>query len=616
MCADIKSTFVIKGGQYSFSHSPDFVVRDDKIFVNRDGKYVYLSGPVFIEKSIEDVESGEISVTIAGYNSIADKKFAFDVKREALVAGPNNVVLRHLFNNGLEINPSMANVVLKFLISNKAAVVKGFRKIGWANIDNRHVFVLPNKVFGVSDQGLYKFSPPVVSPIYNAISERGTLEEWQRNVFSATKGNPLMLFVLGVAFLGPLLGLLGLEGGMFHFYGVSSIGKTTCLQLCVSVYGNAEDPAQGSGSMSQTWNTSSNAIEGTAMACNDLVLGMDELGMHASSSVGQLAYGIANGMGKQTMTRDRGMREMNAWRVQVVSTGEYSYAAMILDTTKKQPRTGQMIRVTDIPVDGGLFPACDEAKRGEMVTSLKKAAVNYFGTAKIPYLEHLVAIANNKERVQGLQGRLNDYLVSLLASVSKSLDSAQVRAARRFAALGLALELARDAGCIDSSDEEIKHSIEHALALWLADTETVSEAENGLAQLIHTIQSNPSRFANVLEMDRKGNRLLGYRDDIEQCYVIPKESLVELTGRANCKPVISLLISKGMLIMNNSDNGKPRPTKRVRLANGERVTAYVISFKLFRAANASEEVKFDYDMLSDEEIEAIFCGKEPVNKTV
>jgi uncharacterized protein (DUF927 family) len=54
---------------------------------------------------------------------------------------------------------------------------------------------------------------------------RGTLDSWKEQVAARLCGNPLLLFVVCVAFVGPLLRRLKLEGGLFHVFGATSTGN-------------------------------------------------------------------------------------------------------------------------------------------------------------------------------------------------------------------------------------------------------------------------------------------------------------------------------------------------------------------------------------------------------
>ncbi len=104
-----------------------------------------------------------------------------------------------------------------------------------------------------------------------------------------------------------------------------------------------------------------------------------------------------------------------------------------------------MIRAIELPVDVGIYPSWPEAERGERVTKFKNATGHYYGMAKIPYLQYLVEIANDPVRLNDLKSSLESWRKVLLESVGDKLDSPQERTAKRFAAVALALTLARDA---------------------------------------------------------------------------------------------------------------------------------------------------------------------------
>lgn len=147
---------------------------------------------------------------------------------------------------------------------------------------------------------------------------------------------------------------------------------------------------------------------------------------------------------------------------------------------------------------------------------------------------------------------------------------------------------------ITPTDGDIKAAMVSAFHLWLGNSITVSEAENGLEQLKHTMQSNPSRFGNALATKQMGTGLLGYRDDVEKVYIIPIQNMTELTGRSNYSPVVAQLKKLGMLSMNNTNNdGTPRPSKKVKLGTGEYVTAYVISYQLFTGEDENSDLPIE-----------------------
>lgn len=87
-----------------------------------------------------------------------------------------------------------------------------------------------------------------------AMHAKGSLKEWSSSVAMPCSGNPLMMLALSQAFSGPLLSMLGREGGGFHLRGASSCGKSTLLGVAASVW--------GAPSFVQSWRGTDNAFEG------------------------------------------------------------------------------------------------------------------------------------------------------------------------------------------------------------------------------------------------------------------------------------------------------------------------------------------------------------------
>lgn len=63
----------------------------------------------------------------------------------------------------------------------------------------------------------------------------GTLKGWKENVAAPCAGNALMVAAVSLAFAGPLLEPLGLDGGGIHLRGASSRGKSTIQHVAVSI---------------------------------------------------------------------------------------------------------------------------------------------------------------------------------------------------------------------------------------------------------------------------------------------------------------------------------------------------------------------------------------------
>ena len=95
----------------------------------------------------------------------------------------------------------------------------------------------------------------------------------------------------------------GFESGCFHLYGLSSMGKTTCLRTAASVWGSGAD-----GGYVRTWRSTANGLEATLAGANDTFLPLDEVGQADGRELGQALYMTAGGVGKQRMRRDASLK--------------------------------------------------------------------------------------------------------------------------------------------------------------------------------------------------------------------------------------------------------------------------------------------------------------------
>jgi putative DNA primase/helicase len=163
-------------------------------------------------------------------------------------------------------------------------------KAGWHG--NQYVFP-DGLVIGKGEENESVYPINEICP--KGIKQKGTLSEWQEHVLPLCLNNSRLLFSIGVALSSIVLKLIGEEGGGFNFKGRSSIGKTKCLKVSTSVFGSSD--------YKRSWKTTVNGLEGVCSLYNDSLLPLDEFGQSDAKDVGEMAYMISQGMGKQRSDR-------------------------------------------------------------------------------------------------------------------------------------------------------------------------------------------------------------------------------------------------------------------------------------------------------------------------
>ncbi len=307
-------------------------------------------------------------------------------------------------NAGLEISTSprarqwLADYVQRSSPVNTARCVS---RTGW----HKQGFVLPD--LNIGDLGQEKIVIQGKTCHFVAYATSGTLLDWQEHVADFCVGNSRLIFSVSASFAGPLLHLMEMEGGGFHFYSHSSSGKTTALRVSSSVYGSKD--------FMRKWKSTTNGLEGIAFQHNDTILCLDEIGEMSPFDVGDAAYMLANGSGKNRAKADGGLRDPLTWRVLFLSSGEIGLSTHMEQAGKKS-KAGQEIRLAEIPADTGkhgLFEELHGLPNGSVFAdTLAKNAQKYYGAAGREFLKILTQNIHDAKAFvkKAMEGFLNEAL--------------------------------------------------------------------------------------------------------------------------------------------------------------------------------------------------------------
>lgn len=436
-----------------------FAVDDTGVWftgADQDGKRKppeWMCSPLTVEAFTRDQDGGGWGYYLSFCDPLGHQKnWAMPARMLSADGGEYRATL---LNMGLRIatTPRARNLLTQYLQSRTPEEFASCTdRIGW----HGHAFVLPRETIGDGAERIVFQSDNAVE---NTFRSKGTPDQWRDRVGALCAGNSRLAFAVACAFAGPLLRPANMESGGFHYRGDSSSGKTTALKLAASVYGGA--------SYLQRWRATDNALEAIAAQHSDCLLILDELAQIDPKTAGECAYMLANEQGKARATRAGTPRTRQAWRLLFLSAGELGLADHMAEG-QKRTRTGQEVRMADIPADAGAGLGAFEHIHG------------YAGGAA--FAKHITGQA---QTVYGATGRawlawLTDHADTLKASIRTSSNalaarlipanaSGQVeRVGARFALVGAAGELATAAGLTGWLVGESENAAAACFNAWLA----------------------------------------------------------------------------------------------------------------------------------------------------
>lgn len=478
-----------------------------------------------------------------------------------MLAGDGTEYRRILLSRGLEIAPSrkareqLTNYIQS---THPKKVTLCVERTGWY----KNIFIFPDESIGVFDEEILL---QTTHNHFDGFSTHGSLKEWQENISRLCIGNSRLMFVISCTFAAAVMNLLEEESGGFHFVGLSSIGKTTLLQLANSVWGSQE--------RLQRWRVTSNGLEAIAAMHNDSLLCLDEMGQVDAKEVGEIAYMLANGSGKGRCLKDGTARKKSSWRLLFLSTGEIGLADHIHQAGKKA-KAGQEVRLVDIPADAGCNLGIFEnihhlQSAADFARYLSHASKNYYG---IPIRKFLRSVTTNLEQVRKRLEALRAEFMNTF--VLKQADGQVQRVAMRFALIAAAGELATELNITGWKKDYAMLAACECFDGWIKARGGIGarEADIALAQVRHFFEAHGESRFSAWHSDSSQSKTInraGFRRSGEY-FVFPEAFKQDICQGLNPIYVAELCVSKGWLLTDTAgkvtsshrmpDTGK---TKRV-----------------------------------------------------
>ncbi|AWJ94822.1 DUF927 domain-containing protein (plasmid) [Azospirillum baldaniorum] len=466
---------------------------------------------------------------------------------KSALAGDGKLVIESLLDRGLSLSPESGSkrALLDYLTTVKPQDRILFAdRPGW--MPGRNLFVLPDRTYGQPEgESVIYRGQTAMQPTRRII---GTLDRWNE-LSGLAIGNSRPVLALSAAFLGPLLPLVGAEGGGFHFVGSSSIGKSTLLAMAAAVWGFDIG----------SWRTTDNSLEARAAAFNHLMLTLDELGELSAKVAGPTTYMLGNGVGKGRAGQTGDARPVKLWLLVFLSTGEVGIADKMLEAGGRV-KAGQEVRVVDVQanVKGfGIYETVHGLNGGrELSDHIKAECRAVQGVAGDLFLSELVK--NPVEVAEAVKAAAADFVRD---NCPKGADGQVQRVAHRFGLAAAAGELATAFGAVHWPAGEATRGVAVCFHDWLTARGGIGASERlhaVRAILAYIERHGSSRFDEWSKVTYggpetvtdKAHDRIGWRKRDQSGhweYFATAAGFHEMCSGMNSEVVAAALIEKGIL---------------------------------------------------------------------
>ena len=278
---------------------------------------------------------------------------------------------------------------------------------------------------------------------------------------------------------------------------------------------------------------------------------------------GRIIYNLAGGQGKAAMDASRNLRQARAWRTMILSTGELSAAGKIQES-RRSAKAGQLLRLMDIPITGGVIVNTHGLEAATFANQLKRACGKAFGTAGPAFVTHL---AEQYRELAALQPEVSNHVAGYTQQLTPAnAPPEQQRAIRRLALVLTAGLMAQDADILPAS-LDIDASIHAVRDAWLSEGSNLPEGARALQRIRAFILANPGRFRSALaatgDVYGNGRPLCGYTARNDELYLFTDDGLKEACEGIEASIAPNELASRGLLFRNDGRRLKSRHTVSV-----------------------------------------------------
>lgn len=472
-------------------------------------KKVFFYAPLLITGRAIDIDDGTEEVEISFKR---DRKWKSLWLSKRVISDTKKIV--ELADHGLGINSNNAKTVIGYLAAfeayNMDMIRNNFitRSTGWKLAVDKQVFVMNRTVSRGSKKQVSDSQETAIDfrPDYDferfvrAMEPAGTYLKWRETVTGAIK-SPYAGFAFYAAFAAPLLKVFTSSSFIIHFWGNTSVGKTTVLELASSVWGN---PHKENGGLVFGWDSTKVFLERMAGFFCDMPIFPDDSQNVEDKMMAKMLYQLANGAGKGRGSLT-GIQHTRTWRTIVFSTGERKL-------TECTTFGGARARVLE------LYGSPFGKSNGVFINEFKQAVRENYGHAGAKFIEGLLPILEKPDEVTRLKAEFKRYQQMLSREANSEIGD---RISQYFATVKIAADLVhRILGIGDPAEAED--------IIYRVFTDVLEDAKDNadlptraMDHIISWVSANESYF--------KGNERTNYGHIIEGEWVgIYRHTLTEI----------------------------------------------------------------------------------------
>ncbi|MBM4056062.1 MAG: DUF927 domain-containing protein [Planctomycetes bacterium] len=421
-------------GGIKFIEPEGFEVKEDSViqityYGNTSVKKPAFYTPLFIVGRAIDVDLGLEDIKIAFKR---DSKWKYSWISKHIISDAKKIL--ELSNHGLPVNSSNSRKMIEYLATfeafNMGIIPRTYisKGVGRKTIEGKQVFIL-NKMVSVQENKSFQcgkdisvefFPEPGFERFVKALKPEGTYVKWMECIEPTLK-YPYAAFAFYASFAAPLLRMLKAPNFIIDFWGHTSLGKTTVLELASSVWGN---PHRESGGLVFGWDSTRVFLEKIANFFCDIPIFPDDSQMVDDRTMASMLYQIANGVGKGRGSI-AGIRHIPTWHTICFSTGERPLS---------ECTNFSGARARTIELYGSPFPNAG----AEFINDLKQCIRENCGHAGIKFIQGLLSFWNNQDEITRLKAEYKKYQQAFSMEANSEVGD---RYSQYFAVVKLASDL-------------------------------------------------------------------------------------------------------------------------------------------------------------------------------